>query len=203
LVGAKSARNEIAQPVAPADAGRASRGEPGRIGPARLRPSFDMIRTSAIPLLMGFLLGCAPHRTVQWRPQALANGLYEPDPKESWFAGELITINGTNFHYGYFTDVLGVPRPDYAGTIVQLKDHILLEHPKVPNPERISGVLSNRPVLWVWDGYQEWRRLGLDPKPHELLYLRPVKVEPNGAANGSQPFRSETNSTSSAAGSRR
>src|SRR6266446_6320595 len=30
-----------------------------------------------------------------------------------------------------------------------------------------------------------------------------MKVEPNGAANGSQPIRSETNRTSSAAGSRR
>jgi hypothetical protein len=33
--------------------------------------------------------------------------------------------------------------------------------------------------------------------------LRPVKAEPDGAANGSQPIRSETNRTSSAAGSRR
>ncbi len=30
-----------------------------------------------------------------------------------------------------------------------------------------------------------------------------VKVQPDGAASGSQPIRSETNSTSSAAGSRR
>ena len=38
----------------------------------------------------------------------------------------------------------------------------------------------------------------------ELISLNgTMKVEPNGAANGSQPVRSETNSTSSAAGSRR
>jgi hypothetical protein len=141
--------------------------------------------------------------SVAWKPQALSNGLYEPDPRISWFAGELIRINGTNFHYGYFTDVLGVPTPDYTGTVVQLKDHILLNHPKVPNPERISGVLSNRPVLWVWDGYQEWKRLGLDPKPDEVLYLRTTKAERGGPANRSQPVGSQTNRTTSAAGSGR
>ena len=142
--------------------------------------------------------------TKTWKPQPLASGLYEPDPKNLWFAGELIKIDGTNFHYTYFTDVIvvGTPTPNYTGTVVQLKDHILLGHPKIPNPHRISGVLSNRPVLWVWDGHQEWRRLGLNPKPDELLYMRPVKVEPNGAANGRQPGRSATNRTSSAAGSR-
>jgi hypothetical protein len=39
----------------------------------------------------------------------------------------------------------------------------------------------------------------------EILHVEPLKskVEPDGAANGSQPIRSETNRTSGAAGSRR
>ncbi|MCP5426633.1 MAG: hypothetical protein H6966_00025 [Chromatiaceae bacterium] len=37
----------------------------------------------------------------------------------------------------------------------------------------------------------------------DLTLTEPMKVEPDGAANGSQPIRSETNTTSSAAGSRR
>jgi hypothetical protein len=36
-----------------------------------------------------------------------------------------------------------------------------------------------------------------------LVFVHTRHAEPDGAANGSQPFRSETNSTSSAAGSRR
>jgi len=136
-----------------------------------------------------------------WKPQPLANGLYEPDPRHRSFAGELIGIQGTNFHYTRFTDVLGVPTPNYTGTIVQVKDHVLFNHPKVPNPERISGVLCNRPVLWEWESYDLWKRLGVDPKPHELLYLVPAKAEPGGAANRSQPAGPGTNRASPAAGS--
>ena len=109
--------------------------------------------------------------SVDWKPQALSSGIYEPDRECYWFAGEVIRIDGTNFYYHHFTDVPPFSS-DYTGAVVQLKDHILLDHPKVPSPERISGLLSNRPVLWVWDGYQEWKRLGLNPNPSELLYLR-------------------------------
>ncbi len=52
-------------------------------------------------------------------------------------------------------------------------------------------------------GYESW------PHPIVQLVLRNIRLqekpgtEPDGAANGSQPIRSETNRTSSAAGSRR
>jgi hypothetical protein len=52
-------------------------------------------------------------------------------------------------------------------------------------------------------GYESW------PHPIVQLVLRNIRLqekpgtEPDGAANGSQPIRSQTNSTSSAAGSRR
>jgi hypothetical protein len=50
--------------------------------------------------------------------------------------------------------------------------------------------------------------LALDPQdqPAKLHFVRTYGTqitEPDGAANGSQPIRSETNSTSSTAGSRR
>jgi len=34
-----------------------------------------------------------------WKPQTLASGVYGPDPKYVWYAGEVIKIDGTNFHY--------------------------------------------------------------------------------------------------------
>jgi hypothetical protein len=49
-------------------------------------------------------------------------------------------------------------------------------------------------VLWINDKTQKVMALGLPD---------PERTEPGGAANGSQPIRSETNRTSSAAGSRR
>ena len=127
--------------------------------------------------------------SVAWKPQALASGIYEPDSKYRWYAGEVIEIDGTNFQYHHFTDVPPPPSDytNYTGAVVQLKDHIMLDHPKVPNPERISGLLSNLPVLWVWDGYQQWKRWGGNPGPKEVLYLRPTNtygVEVSGEVDG-------------------
>ena len=65
--------------------------------------------------------------------------------------------------------------------------------------------------LLAW-GISRWRPWNRAPVRHgdgfhrTLITYGPEMgrgVEPNGAANGSQPIRSETNSTSSAAGSRR
>src|SRR5262245_31881171 len=90
-----------------------------------------------------------------WKPQPPSNGFYELESKYHLFSGEEIKIDGTNFHYRFFSDVIE-DNHDYTGAVVQLKDHILLDHPKVRNPERVSGVLSNRPVLWQWESYELW-----------------------------------------------
>lgn len=51
----------------------------------------------------------------------------------------------------------------------------------------------------------KWSRFAMrfSTKMDELTSLRSGLVQPDGPANGSQPIRSETNRTSSAAGSRR
>jgi len=80
-------------------------------------------------------------------------------------------------------------------------------------------IVTGATVVWVttWsfsrDGRTEpmfspWSTLiaggfFLLPVVHLLFFCKTRSTEPDGAANGSQPIRSETNQTSSAAGSRR
>jgi hypothetical protein len=75
----------------------------------------------------------------------------------------------------------------------------LMTVPKKTRPQRTS-ILPVEPGL---AGYESW------PHPIVQLVLRNIRwteqtsTEPDGQANGSQPIRSETNSPSSTAGSRR
>jgi hypothetical protein len=70
------------------------------------------------------------------------------------------------------------------------------------------GIESQAAVLFDPEhGYRSpMRDFVLGPKERRSLWLKAMKKsnsQPSGAANGSLPFRSETNPTSSAAGSRR
>ena len=58
-------------------------------------------------------------------------------------------------------------------------------------------------LLWPETANQEWQRVVSLVLSVFERYKDATLVQPNGAANGSQPIRSETNRTSSAAGSRR
>jgi hypothetical protein len=75
----------------------------------------------------------------------------------------------------------------------------LMTFPKREQPQRTSIL----PVGAGLSGYESW------PEPIVQLVLRNIRLtekpgtEPSGPANGSQPIRSETNSTPPAAGSRR
>ena len=86
--------------------------------------------------------------------------------------------------------------------------------------QRIFSCGPGEPVLVTWTSstslvvrYHGYARMpGTPPPPATNVYgigisfedtVGPGKSEPDGAANGSQPVRSETNLTSSAAGSRR
>jgi hypothetical protein len=117
-------------------------------------------------------IGCVHHqsRIPNWKPQPPVNGVYGPDPRESWFAGELIRIKGTNFHYVAFTDVLvpGEPPPDFRGVVKVLNDRILLEGPDRTD-YRISGLLAGQRVLWTSFGYDKWRRTG-EVDTDQILY---------------------------------
>ena len=106
------------------------------------------------------------------------DGVYGPNPKMAWYAGEVVTIKGDTFHWKFFTDALPGP-PDRTGSIKVFKDHILLDDPKVPNPERIADVINGVPVLWTKDAYQSWKKTGEADWVCGLLYFhqQPAKTE--------------------------
>jgi hypothetical protein len=98
------------------------------------------------------------------------NGIYGPDPKHQWLAGELMTISGNTFRYRYFTDALPGP-PPCTGMIRIFPDHFVLDHPDAPNPERIAGVLNGVPVIWTKDAYEAWKKWGV-VREIGVLYAR-------------------------------
>ena len=92
---------------------------------------------------------------------APASGTYAPwhDRKDQikWYAGEIIIITNSSFRYTTFSDVVG-KRPDYSGTVSVFKDHIYLDHPGIPYPYRVAGVADGVPVLFTWEGYEQWKK---------------------------------------------
>ena len=130
------------------------------------------------------------------------DGIYGPNPAIAWFAGEVIDITGDDFHYEYFSDCLPGP-PPLTGRIKVLEDHIHLDHPNVPNPERIADVLDGKPVLWTKNAYQLWKTTGEIDEIGILYFRSPVDfphdqgrmILPNQAI---QPTRSREPISSSA-----
>jgi len=61
---------------------------------------------------------------------------------------------------------------------------------------------TNKPVIFRVR-FEKGRAVIIDQKGFSTLTDKTKQAEPGGVANGSQPIRSDTNSTSSAAGSRR
>jgi len=111
---------------------------------------------------------------------APAFGLYGPwrdKDKTGWYGGELITITNATFNYTTFSDVAG-KRPEYSGALLVLTDHIYLNHPGVPYPYRVAGVADGVPVLFTWEGYEQWKKTG---KVFELniLYLQKATAPKN------------------------
>jgi len=77
---------------------------------------------------------------------------------------------------------------------------------------RVDVVLVAGETFYIWGGEEPFqtvsfggRQLNLQGEELGALlrHMALQTVEPDGAANGSRPIRAETNSTSSAAGSRR
>jgi hypothetical protein len=96
-------------------------------------------------------------------------------------------------------------RPEFAG-IIRFHQGIKLREILVQTP------FTNAIVTIMVMNERQNRSITVKPSDNPELEVRPLDVlwilgerhaEPQGGANGSQPGRSETNSTSSAAGSRR
>ncbi len=64
-------------------------------------------------------------------------------------------------------------------------------------------IRDDKNLLILLESILELESLDGDQRAFWQTELKALKIEPDGAANGSQPFRSETNSKSSAADSRR
>ena len=98
------------------------------------------------------------------------DGVYVSDPSKGSSAGEIITISGSSFRYSNFNHAASGP-PDRMGKIIFFPDHILLDAPEVPDPERIPDSLGGVPVLWTEEGYADWKRTG-KIREHCVVYLR-------------------------------
>ena len=75
----------------------------------------------------------------------------------------------------------------------------LMTVPRQERPQKTS-ILPVDPGL---SNYESWPHPIVQLVLHNIRLTEKTSAEPGGAANGSQPIHSETNSTSSAAGSRR
>ncbi len=107
-----------------------------------------------------------------------ANGQYMPQRNRSdhYFAGQIITIKDQTFRYEYFTDVVNAETPDYTGKIQVFEDHIFLDHPGVPYPYRVAGVLDGRSVLLSWEAFQSLKKNGRVSRG-DILYLQKADPE--------------------------
>ena len=91
---------------------------------------------------------------------------------------------------------------------IRIGEELILKTPQYPEAHRrLAGAyLAAGKVEKASEHYAEAFRLFPSEENEKLLMAierRNKAEQPNGAANGSQPFRSETNPTSSAAGSPR
>jgi hypothetical protein len=107
----------------------------------------------------GGLLAADPSKNAKGitRP---ADGTYVPNPKHSWYAGEVIVIAGAKFQWSYFTDDLAHAPQDRKGPIRFFSDHIVLDEPHITKPKRIPGVVDGVPVLWEPEAYEKWKKTG-------------------------------------------
>ncbi|HZV35079.1 MAG TPA: hypothetical protein VFB72_10950 [Verrucomicrobiae bacterium] len=106
-----------------------------------------------------------------------ASGLYGPwrdKDKNRPYAGELIVITNASFRYTTFSDVVG-KRPEYSGTVSVFKDHIYLNHPGIPYPYRVAGVADGVPVLFTWEGFEQWKKTGKVFELNVLYLQKPTK----------------------------
>jgi len=115
----------------------------------------------------------------------LADGKYTPwrapEERDAWYAGEIIILNGSTFHYARFSDVSSGQR-DYSGRVNAYQNHIYLDHPSIPYPYRIAGTADGKPVLLTWEGYEQWKKTGKVAE-NDILYRQNME-----ALNGRKAF---------------
>jgi len=101
---------------------------------------------------------------------------------------DILTIKDNTFRYEYSVD----EEPfDHTGKLQVFEDHIFLDHPEVPYPYRVSGILDGVPVLLTWQAYQTWKKNKQDKSlRYYILYLQKPEVDvqkPDTAKPESKP----------------
>lgn len=107
-----------------------------------------------------------------WKARPPLSGCYMPEGP-GLLAGEILDIKSNRFRYTWFTDSIPFHAPDYTGNIIEFSDHIFFDHCKIPSPDRVSGLLDDRPVLWTYEAFNNWKRTG--------------KIDPTGILYWNQP----------------
>lgn len=115
--------------------------------------------------------------TTNFVVSAPETGTYVPWQYGKCFAGEIITINGSSFHYSAFSDVVDLhhPLPDCSGPLLVFKDHIYLNNTNVPDPYLIAGKLDGDSVLLDRLTYRFWKETGKVSKANILFIEERVK----------------------------
>jgi hypothetical protein len=128
-----------------------------------------------------------------YRETALETFMHTKHPAE--FRQQWVSYAGTGRNVFGGATVFGHGRP---GPIIQLRPEMIDEY---------CGQASESEKKGLYDALASGKRDVIQEAVNRVIETvfnqKDKKTEPDGAANGSQPIRSETNSTSGAAGSRR
>lgn len=163
---------------------------------------FDVGRTKMKTLsvfLFSIWLGvatgfaAAPSKKNSFVVEPPKEGQYVPWREEKdairHYAGEIITLSAASFRYQSFTDSLEEEMivPDWSGQLKVSADHIYLDHPGVPFPYRITGLLDGVFVMTTWRAFEHWKKFG-SMQNYDVLYLD-TKKAPNQSPQPTPPKR--------------
>jgi hypothetical protein len=128
--------------------------------------------------------------SLTWKFQPPVNGSYAWGWTEGLLASENIEIEGNYFRYFILSDSISIGHriPIYKGKIIQFADHVWLKNRKIPNPDRVSGLLTNRPVIWTCEAFDRWKKTG-EIDPMGILYRWEPVIPRDPATNRNEMFR--------------
>jgi hypothetical protein len=123
-----------------------------------------------------------------WKFQAPLDGSYSQESTPGLMAYEVIEIEGNHFRYFIVSDSIGHHIPIYKGRIIQFPDHIWFNLRKMRDPDRVSGLLTNRPVIWTCEAFDHWKKTG-EIDPMGILYRSEPQIMRDPATNPAEMFR--------------
>ena len=110
----------------------------------KIRYAFNLL---AAFVCLASAVSCSSSVTISTKT---VQGRYHLNEKDTWFAGEYLTLREKDFEYGRFTDVVGfAPFAKYPVRGKYTLDGCLLtlNHPAVENPQRIITPCKGRFII--------------------------------------------------------